>query len=56
MVLFCRSFEGVCSRLQNALESLGEVIVDNNVLPRRDALIQLAFSAVQAVNSVRLTS
>ncbi|KAJ0037615.1 hypothetical protein Pint_23807 [Pistacia integerrima] len=47
-----KSFQGVCSKLQNALESLREVIFDNNVLPRRDALIQLAFSAVQAINSV----
>lgn len=46
---FCRSFEGVCSRLQEALESLRGLIIEYSV-PTKETLIELAF---RAINSVR---
>ncbi|KAK6252828.1 hypothetical protein QUC31_014548 [Theobroma cacao] len=42
-----KSFEGVCSRLQNALESLRALILECSV-PAKDALIQLAFGAINS--------
>ncbi|XWS54065.1 hypothetical protein CRYUN_Cryun10bG0057000 [Craigia yunnanensis] len=42
-----KSFEGVCSRLQNALESLRGLVVEYGV-PTKDTLIQLAFGAVNS--------
>lgn len=51
-LVYCRSFEAVCSKLEFTLESLRELVNENNV-PTKDALIQLAFSAIQSVHSVR---
>ncbi|XVE92675.1 hypothetical protein REPUB_Repub01dG0120100 [Reevesia pubescens] len=42
-----KSFEGVCSRLQNALESLQGLAFECSV-PTKDTLIQLAFGAVNS--------
>ncbi|XP_022737741.1 RNA polymerase II C-terminal domain phosphatase-like 3 [Durio zibethinus] len=42
-----KSFEGVCSRLQNALESLRGLVFEYSV-PTKDILIQLAFGAVNS--------
>ncbi|KAM7464781.1 hypothetical protein LguiA_032902 [Lonicera macranthoides] len=46
-----KSYEGVCSRLQNSLDSLWELVLENSV-PKSDALVQLSFSAIQTVSSV----
>ncbi|CAK9144392.1 unnamed protein product [Ilex paraguariensis] len=46
-----KSYSGVCSRLQNSLENLQEV-VSNNWFLTKDALVQLSFTAIQTVNSV----
>lgn len=47
----CRSFNAVCSRLQSTLETLQVVL--KNIVPTKDALIQLSFSGIQALDSVR---
>lgn len=49
--MFCRSFEGVCTRLGNALESLRGLVV-LNCGPTKDTLIQHSFTAIQIVQSV----
>lgn len=46
----CRSFEDVCSRLQNTLESLRALVFAYD-LPTKDALIQLVFGAVISVRN-----
>ncbi|KAE8023769.1 hypothetical protein FH972_009433 [Carpinus fangiana] len=46
-----KSFGEVCSRVQNTLERLREVFLEFSV-PTKDALVQLSFAAIQAVNSV----
>ncbi|CAA7025163.1 unnamed protein product [Microthlaspi erraticum] len=46
------AFEGVCSRLLGALESLREVVSDNDDFPKRDTLVQLSFASLQTINSV----
>lgn len=51
----CRSFEEVCSRVHNTLESLREVF-SGLIVPTKDALVQLSFTAIQAVDSVRSPS
>ncbi|GKU96246.1 hypothetical protein SLEP1_g9500 [Rubroshorea leprosula] len=43
-----KSMEEVCSRLQNALEMLRELVLENNV-SRNDSLNKLAFEAVNCV-------
>ncbi|CAN8285210.1 unnamed protein product [Cochlearia groenlandica] len=48
-------FEGVCSRLLGALESLRELVSDNGDFPKRDTLVQLSFASLQTVNSVFCT-
>jgi hypothetical protein len=51
---FCRSFEAVCLKLHNALESLKELVrVNENGFPSKDSLVRLLFTAIGAVNSVR---
>lgn len=50
--MFCRSFEGVCTRLGNALESLRGLVV-LNCGPTKDTLIQHSFTAIQIVQSVK---
>ena len=51
---FCRSFEAVCLKLQNALESLKALVrVDENGFPSKDGLVRQLFTAIGAVNSVR---
>lgn len=53
--MFCfRAFEGVCSRLLGALESLRELVSDNDDFPKRDTLMQLSFASLQTINSVWL--
>lgn len=53
LLLFCcRSYDDICSLLQNTFENLQEIVMENNV-PKKDDLIQLSFTAIQAVNSVR---
>ncbi|MFS7947568.1 hypothetical protein Hanom_Chr06g00549781 [Helianthus anomalus] len=47
------SFNGVCSRLEDMLDSLSTLLSENSVL-NKDELLQLAFAAIQLVNSVRL--
>jgi len=51
----CRSFEEVCSRVHSTLESLQEVF-SGLIVPTKDALVQLSFTAIQAVHSVRSPS
>ncbi|CAH8389379.1 unnamed protein product [Eruca vesicaria subsp. sativa] len=46
------AFEGVCSKLLGALESLGELVSDNDDFPKRDTLMQLSFASLQTINSV----
>ncbi|KAF5449255.1 hypothetical protein F2P56_029721 [Juglans regia] len=46
-----KSFGEVCSRMHKTLESLKKVFSENHV-PLKDALVQLSFTAIQAVNSV----
>ncbi|XP_057950008.1 RNA polymerase II C-terminal domain phosphatase-like 3 [Malania oleifera] len=46
-----KSFDGVCSRLLNILDSLQDMDFRKNVAVK-DTLIQLFFSAIQTVNSV----
>uniref|UniRef100_A0A1J3J290 protein-serine/threonine phosphatase n=1 Tax=Noccaea caerulescens TaxID=107243 RepID=A0A1J3J290_NOCCA len=46
------AFEGVCSRLLGALESLRELVSDNDDFPKRDTLVQLSFASLQTINSV----
>ncbi|KAI3812389.1 hypothetical protein L1987_17096 [Smallanthus sonchifolius] len=46
-----KSFNGVCSRLEDMLDSLSTLLAENSVL-NKDDLVQLAFSAIQLVNSV----
>ncbi|KAK6922463.1 FCP1 homology domain [Dillenia turbinata] len=46
-----KSYVGVCSRLQNSLEILQQLGVEK-VIPKKDALVQLAFTAIQSVHSV----
>ncbi|CAL9235405.1 unnamed protein product [Arabidopsis halleri] len=45
-------FEGVCSRILGALESLRELVSDNEDFPKRDTLVQLSFASLQTINSV----
>ncbi|KAJ0823016.1 putative protein-serine/threonine phosphatase [Helianthus annuus] len=47
------SFNGVCSRLEDMLDSLSTLLSENSVL-NKDELLQLAFAAIQLVNSIRL--
>ncbi|KAK0574925.1 hypothetical protein LWI29_031030 [Acer saccharum] len=47
-----KSFQEDCLKLQNTLESLKEVINQNDDFPTKTALVQQSFSAVQALNSV----
>lgn len=47
-----RSFSTTCSKLRNTLESLRNVVPEFNI-PTKDYLMQLALTAVRAVNSVR---
>ncbi|KAJ0666661.1 putative protein-serine/threonine phosphatase [Helianthus annuus] len=46
-----KSFNGVCSRLEDMLDSLSTLLSENSVL-NKDELVQLAFAAIQLVNSV----
>ncbi|CAH2059582.1 unnamed protein product [Thlaspi arvense] len=46
------AFEGVCSRLLGALESLRELVSDNDDFPQRDTLMQLSFASLETINSV----
>ncbi|XP_010549545.1 PREDICTED: RNA polymerase II C-terminal domain phosphatase-like 3 [Tarenaya hassleriana] len=46
------AFGGVCSKLLGALESLQELVSENDDFPKRDTLIQLSFAALETVNSV----
>ncbi|KAL0004699.1 hypothetical protein SO802_012260 [Lithocarpus litseifolius] len=46
-----KSFEEVCSRVHSTLESLQEVF-SGLIVPTKDALVQLSFTAIQAVHSV----
>ncbi|KAC9475836.1 hypothetical protein E3N88_45770 [Mikania micrantha] len=46
-----KSFSGVCSRLEDMLDSLSTMLSANSVL-NKDDLVQLAFSVIQLVNSV----
>ncbi|KAF8110255.1 hypothetical protein N665_0086s0091 [Sinapis alba] len=46
------AFEGVCCRLLGALESLRELVSDNDDFPKRDTLMQLSFASLQTINSV----
>ncbi|KAJ0447997.1 hypothetical protein HanLR1_Chr17g0670271 [Helianthus annuus] len=47
-----KSFNGVCSRLEDMLDSLSTLLSENSVL-NKDELLQLAFAAIQLVNSTR---
>uniref|UniRef100_A0A6N2JYH3 CPL3 ARM repeat domain-containing protein n=1 Tax=Salix viminalis TaxID=40686 RepID=A0A6N2JYH3_SALVM len=48
-----KSFEAVCLKLQNALESLKALVrVDENGFPSKDGLVRQLFTAIGAVNSV----
>lgn len=51
-----KSFEGACSRLQNSLESLKEIISEGASVSSKDDLIQQSYTAIQSVNSVFCTS
>ncbi|XP_010538161.1 PREDICTED: RNA polymerase II C-terminal domain phosphatase-like 3 [Tarenaya hassleriana] len=46
------AFEGVSSRLFGAMESLRDLISENDDFPKRDTLVQLSFAALETVNSV----
>ncbi|KAI7724733.1 hypothetical protein M8C21_004610, partial [Ambrosia artemisiifolia] len=46
-----KSFSGVCSRLEDTMDSLLKLLSENSV-PNKDELVQLAFAAIQLVNSV----
>ncbi|KAJ0779973.1 putative protein-serine/threonine phosphatase [Helianthus annuus] len=46
-----KSFNGACSRLEDMLDSLSTLLSENSV-SNKDDLVQLAFSAIQLVNSV----
>ncbi|KAM0002851.1 putative protein-serine/threonine phosphatase [Helianthus debilis subsp. tardiflorus] len=46
-----KSFNGVCSRLEDMLDSLSTLLSENSVLNKVE-LVQLAFAAIQLVNSV----
>ncbi|GMY26624.1 RNA polymerase II C-terminal domain phosphatase-like 3 isoform X3 [Fagus crenata] len=46
-----KSFEEVCSRVHSTLESLREVF-SGLIVPAKDDLVQLSFTAIQAVNNV----
>ncbi|KAL1206182.1 RNA polymerase II C-terminal domain phosphatase-like 3 [Cardamine amara subsp. amara] len=46
------AFEGVCSKLLGALESLRELVAVNDDFPKRDTLVQLSFASLQTINSV----
>lgn len=46
-----KSFDGVCSRMQKLLDSLGEMTSENSV-SNKAALVQKSFSAIQTVNCV----
>lgn len=48
-------FEGVCSRILGALESLRELVSDNDDFPKRDTLVQLSFASLQTINYVCAT-
>ena len=50
--LLCRSFLGVCSRLQNTLGSFQKVVGESSV-PTKDALAQQLIGAIRALNDVR---
>ncbi|VVB01994.1 unnamed protein product [Arabis nemorensis] len=50
------AFEGVCSRLFGALESLRELVSDYDDFPKRDTLVQLSFASLQTINSVWFNS
>lgn len=52
LVFCCRSFEEACSRVHSTMESLQEVF-SGLIVPTKDALVQLSFTAIQAVHSVR---
>ncbi|KAG6651404.1 RNA polymerase II C-terminal domain phosphatase-like 3 isoform X2 [Carya illinoinensis] len=45
------SFGEVCSRVHSSMESLRKVLSESSV-PTKDALVQLLFTAIEAVNSV----
>ncbi|PWA80241.1 BRCT domain-containing protein [Artemisia annua] len=47
----CRSFEDVCSRLEDLLDTLSTLLSDNADLSKDD-LVQLAFFSIRTVNSV----
>ncbi|XP_076885556.1 RNA polymerase II C-terminal domain phosphatase-like 3 [Bidens hawaiensis] len=46
-----KSFNGVCTRLEDMLDSLSTLLSENAV-SNKDDLVRLAFSAIQLVNSV----
>lgn len=46
-----KSYGGVCSRLGDLLDSLSKLLTENSI-SNNDDLVQLAFSAIQLVNSV----
>lgn len=46
-----KSFDALCSRLQNLLDHLWKVVLENSVT-KKDDLVQLSFSALQIVNTV----
>ncbi|CAH1414828.1 unnamed protein product [Lactuca virosa] len=46
-----KSFSGVCSRLEDFLDSFSKLLLDNS-MSNRDDLGRLAFSSIQLVNSV----
>lgn len=54
---FCvfRSFDGLCTRLQHSLDDLRELVVVNGI-PSKDSLVQLFFTAIQALHSVSCSS
>lgn len=49
---FRRSFSKACERLHHAFEDLQGMVVKIDV-PTMDALVELCFSAIQVVTSVR---
>lgn len=50
--LCCRSFSGVCSRLQNALGGLRELVGKSSIPTKNSLAIQL-INAIRALNHVR---
>lgn len=52
MFVCCRSFLGVCSRLQNTLGSLWKVVEESS-FPTQNALTQQLIGAMRALNDVR---